>query len=49
MPFSISRFMLILNRVRVGSWRIDSAPVSRWSDLERALEPELGVGRASRS
>ena len=26
-PFSISRFMLILKSFSVGSWRIDSAPV----------------------
>ena len=44
-PLSISRFMLILNRVSVGSWRIDSAPVSSLEHLERALEAELGVGR----
>ena len=28
-PFSISRSMRILNSLSVGSWRIDSAPVSR--------------------
>ena len=37
--------MLILNSFRVGSWRIDSAPVSALEHLERALEAELGVGR----
>ena len=45
MPFSISRFMLILNSFSVGSWRIDSAPVSSLEHVERALEAELGVGR----
>ena len=43
-PFSISRFMLILNSFRVGSWRIDSAPVSRWSTSSEPCSPSSESG-----
>ena len=41
---SISRSMRILNSFSVGSWRIDSAPVSRCEHVERAVEAEPRVG-----
>ena len=35
--------MRILKSFSVGSWRIDSAPVSSCEHVERALQAELGV------
>ena len=43
-PFSISRFMLILNSFSVGSWRIDSAPVRRWSTSSVPSRPSSESG-----
>jgi hypothetical protein len=36
--------MLILNRVRVGSWRIDSAPASRLSASSVPSRPSFESG-----
>ena len=43
-PPSISRFMLILNIVSVGSWRIDSAPVSRFRTSSVPSRPSFESG-----
>ena len=43
-PPSISRFMLILNMVTVGSWRIDSAPLRRFSASSVPSSPSFESG-----
>ena len=41
---SISRSMRILNSLSVGSWRTDSAPVSRWSTSSVPSRPSFESG-----